>query len=48
LNDRDDRDELLDILKDAVVARNGWKRILTYCSNRKPIQGPLVNHNLIP
>ena len=32
-DDRADHDELLDILKEAVTARNGWKRILSRCSN---------------
>jgi len=34
--DRADRNELLGILKEAVVARSGWKRIVTRCSSRKP------------
>jgi len=35
-DDRADQDELLDILKEAVAARNGWKRILARCSKPKP------------
>ena len=31
-----DHEELLDILKEAVAARNGWKRILARCSKPKP------------
>jgi hypothetical protein len=31
-DNRADHDELLDILKEAVAARNGWKRILWRCS----------------
>jgi hypothetical protein len=30
---RVDADELIDVLKEAVAARNGWKRILVRCSN---------------
>ena len=29
-------DEYIDILREAVSARNGWKRILERCSPRKP------------
>lgn len=36
-DDRADHDELIDILKEAVAARNGWRRILSRCSNRKPM-----------
>jgi len=28
--------EILDILREAVTARNGWKRILAWCSPRRP------------
>ena len=31
-DDRAERDELLEILQEAVAARNGWKRILSRCS----------------
>ena len=37
VDDRVDHEELLDILAEAVAARNGWKRILRRCSNaRRP------------
>lgn len=35
-DDRVDEDEYLDILRDAVSARNGWKRILERCTPPKP------------
>lgn len=35
-DDRVDVDEYIDILREAVSARNGWKRILEMCSPRKP------------
>jgi hypothetical protein len=36
-----DSAELLDILTEAVEARNGWKRILVRCSNsNRPIPRP--------
>ena len=35
-DDRVDEDEYIDILREAVSARNGWKRILERCSPRKP------------
>lgn len=31
-DDRVDADEYIDILREAVGARNGWKRILNRCS----------------
>ena len=31
-----DKDEYIDILREAVSARNGWKRILERCSPKKP------------
>ncbi len=34
-DDRVDEDEYIDILREAVSARNGWKRILERCSPRK-------------
>lgn len=34
-DDRVDEDEYVDILRDAVSTRNGWKRILERCSPRK-------------
>lgn len=42
--DRVDVDEYLDILRDAVAARNGWKRILERCSASRPTprRGPQV------
>jgi hypothetical protein len=33
-DDRVERTDLLDILDEAVEARNGWKRILARCSSR--------------
>ena len=40
-DDRVDRDELVDILSEAVGARNGWKRILSRCAppKRVPLSG---------
>jgi hypothetical protein len=35
-DDRVDEDEFIDILREAVSVRNGWKRILDRCSPRKP------------
>jgi hypothetical protein len=35
-DDRVDEDEYVDILREAVSARNGWKRILERCSPTKP------------
>jgi len=35
-NDRVDEDEYVDILREAISARNGWKRILERCSPPKP------------
>ena len=35
-DDRVDEDEYIDILREAVSARNGWKRILERCSPKKP------------
>lgn len=35
-DDRVDADEYIDILRKAVSARNGWKRILERCSSSKP------------
>ena len=34
--DRVDRDEYLHILREAVSARNGWKRILARCAPQRP------------
>ena len=34
--DRVDPDEYVDILKEAVSARNGWKRLLARCAPRRP------------
>jgi hypothetical protein len=36
--ERVDHEELLDILKEAIQARNGWKRILARCSNSKRVR----------
>ena len=35
-DERVDEDEYVDILREAVSARNGWKRILDRCSPAKP------------
>lgn len=35
INDRVDNDELLDVLREAARARNGWKRILARCAQRR-------------
>lgn len=35
-SDAVDADEYLDMLREAVTARNGWKRILAWCSPRRP------------
>lgn len=37
-DNRIDREELIDIVAEAVAARNGWKRILNRCAS--PIHGP--------
>ena len=37
-----DRDEVLDILAEAVAARKGWKRILKRCSNIRTRRGHLA------
>ena len=35
-DERVDHDELLGILREAIEARNGWKRILARCSTTQP------------
>jgi len=39
-NDQVERTELMEILAEAVEARNGWKRILARCSRRNPTPKP--------
>ena len=37
-DDRVDADEYIDILREAIEARNGWKRILERCHDRRPVR----------
>jgi len=37
-DERVDAAEYVDVLREAVAARNGWKRILDRCSNQRPVR----------
>ena len=37
-DERVDAAEYVDVLREAVEARNGWKRILDRCSNQRPVR----------
>ena len=45
-DDRVDLDEYLDILREAIAARNGWKRILKRCAPAKPGRARITQSNM--
>ena len=42
MSDLVDADDYTSILREAVLARNGWKQILERCSRPRPARGPML------